>query len=65
MFSAPFTSASTLVAIGLFHGFGVRAGVVDFDFDRRRRDLRILRDRQSADAEAARDQDDQRDDDRE
>ena len=65
MFSAPLTSASTLVAIGLLHGFGVRAGVVDFDFHRRGRDLRILRDRKGENAEAARDQDDQGDDNRE
>ena len=65
MFSAPLTSASTLVAIGLLHGFGVRARVVDFDFDRRRRDLRILSDREGGNADAARDQNDQGDDDRE
>src|SRR5581483_6117371 len=44
-------------------GLRVRAGIVDFHLDGRRRDLRVLGDGQRENADAARNEDDERDDD--
>ena len=44
---------------GLFDCLSVRAGVIDFDFDGRRGDLRILGDRQRANTDPAGNHDDE------